>query len=275
MSIEKLTEFAKNVDSTGSNTEGLELEKGFPSKLQPARQWFNWLFNKVTKKVNELIDAHELSVTNLTNSINQIAQAHALDVNTINQRINQLILDHNLDVSSLTNRINSLFGINDDAIGLISICPFEAVPVNYLECNGQTYNKADYPKLAAKLGNKYGGDANTFVVPDYRSEFVRGWDHGRGVDVDRSLGSHQDDAMQNITGSLKAGPISSGNNQFVDELQADGAFEVIPGQKSYTGDAGTGSTQPWGVKFDASKVVRTALENRPRNITAMYVIKAK
>lgn len=274
MSIEKLNEFAKNVDSSGSNTEGLDLDNGFPSRLQPARQWFNWLFNKVTKKVNEIIDAHESSVTNLTNSINQLAQAHAFDVDTINQRINQLILDHNLDITSLTSRINSLFGINDDAIGLISICPFEAVPVNYLECNGQTYNKADFPKLAAKLGNRYGGDANTFVVPDYRGEFVRGWDHGKGLDAERELGTIQGDAIRNIVGDLKAGTYDATNLQFVDALQATGAFEVIPGNKSSTGDtSGTGNA--WGAKFDASKVVPTATENRPKNISAMYVIKAK
>lgn len=57
MTIDKLTEFAKLADDKSSNTEGLELEKGFPSVIQPARQWFNWLFNALTKKVNESIDA--------------------------------------------------------------------------------------------------------------------------------------------------------------------------------------------------------------------------
>ena len=231
MSIEKLTEFSK----TGAkNTDELDLEAGFPVRLQPARQWMNWLFNSLTVKVNEVIDAS----------------------------------------NDLSGKVSNLLNRSDNGIGLIHICPFEAIPANHLECNGQIYNKADYPQLAAKLGNLYGGDANTFGVPDYRGEFIRGWDHGKGLDVGRALGSIQGDAIRNITGSLKAGDTDWGNLQFVDDLRADGAFEAIPGNKNSTGDtSGTGNA--WGARFDASKVVPTAEENRPKNIAAIYVIKAK
>lgn len=54
MSIEKLIEFSKNGEK---NTDKLELIKGFPSKLQPARQWFNWIFNNLTLKINEVIES--------------------------------------------------------------------------------------------------------------------------------------------------------------------------------------------------------------------------
>lgn len=235
MTINKLTEFAKLADENSSNTEGLELEKGFPVRLQPARQWMNWLFNTLTKKANEIIDVS----------------------------------------NDLSDKVGNLLNRSDDGIGLIQICPFEAIPANHLECDGQIYNKADYPKLAAKLGNLYGGDANTFGVPDYRSEFIRGWDHGKGVDADRTLGSHQDDAIRNIVGSMKAGTVPDGNTQFIDNLITEGAFEVIPGNKTFTGDNSGGDGQVWGVNFDASKVVPTAEENRPRNTAAIYVIKAK
>ncbi|WP_291348065.1 MULTISPECIES: hypothetical protein [unclassified Acinetobacter] len=72
MSIEKLNEFAKNVDSSGSNTEGLNLDNGFPSRLQPARQWFNWLFNNLTKKVNEIIDALGSQYNDLNQKITNV-----------------------------------------------------------------------------------------------------------------------------------------------------------------------------------------------------------
>ncbi|WP_347454074.1 gp53-like domain-containing protein [Acinetobacter thermotolerans] len=54
MAIEKLTEFAK----TGQkDTDQLDLEVGFVVNRKPARQWFNWLFNALTNKINEIIDA--------------------------------------------------------------------------------------------------------------------------------------------------------------------------------------------------------------------------
>lgn len=54
MAIEKLLEFAKDGQK---NTDDLNLTDGFPVSKKPARQWFNWLFNTLTSKVNEIIDA--------------------------------------------------------------------------------------------------------------------------------------------------------------------------------------------------------------------------
>ncbi|MGP4771854.1 hypothetical protein ACS125_15115 [Acinetobacter sp. PFS20] len=51
--MDKLEEFSRNGPK---NTDGLTLLSGFPSNQKPARQWFNWLFNSLTKKINEIID---------------------------------------------------------------------------------------------------------------------------------------------------------------------------------------------------------------------------
>jgi phage-related tail fiber protein len=53
MAIEKLSEFAKDGQK---NTDDLNLTDGFPVSKKPARQWFNWLFNTLTTKINEIID---------------------------------------------------------------------------------------------------------------------------------------------------------------------------------------------------------------------------
>lgn len=55
MSINKLKVFASDGEAQKS-TVGLELEKGFPKALKPARQWFNYLFNSLTSKTNEIIE---------------------------------------------------------------------------------------------------------------------------------------------------------------------------------------------------------------------------
>jgi len=53
MAIMKLPEFAKEGQK---NTDDLDQEKGFPVNIKPARQWFNYLFNNLTKTINQVID---------------------------------------------------------------------------------------------------------------------------------------------------------------------------------------------------------------------------
>lgn len=66
-------------------------------------------------------------------------------------------------------------------IGTIIAVMGNSAPTNYLACNGQTVNIADYPELAnyflAQFGsrNKFGGNGTTtFGIPDLRGEFLRG-----------------------------------------------------------------------------------------------------
>lgn len=76
-----------------------------------------------------------------------------------------------------------------------------SAPANYLACNGQVVNIADYPELAnyfyQQFGskNKFGGNGTTtFGIPDLRGEFLRGAgtnghaNQGNGGNV----GDHQD-----------------------------------------------------------------------------------
>lgn len=100
------------------------------------------------------------------------------------------------------------------------------------------------------------------VLPDWRGGTLRAWDHGRGVDVDRALGTEQTDAMQNITGSFT-----------VDDLMMTGVAGAFydAGSINYDADSRGGGGHLLG--FDASRQVRTALETRMRNGSAMLVIR--
>ncbi len=137
--------------------------------------------------------------------------------------------------------------------------PSATPPTGWLKCNGAAFSSEKYPNLAKAYP--------TNKLPDLRGEFIRGWDDGRGVDAGRQLLSSQGDAIRNIEGFADGGIGMS--------------FDVIRGAFY---DAGTrsarmpnnttdiGKTDDLG--FDASRVVPTANENRPRNIAFNYIVRA-
>ncbi|EKS2122622.1 TPA: phage tail protein [Salmonella enterica] len=135
--------------------------------------------------------------------------------------------------------------------------PSATPPTGWLKCNGAAFSAEEYPELA----KAYPG----LKLPDLRGEFIRGWDDGRGVDIGRILLSAQGDAIRNITGSIT-------DIRFNVSAATAGVFtNTINGPAS--GDsAGSGSAR--NVIFDASRVVPTASENRPRNIAFNYIVRA-
>ena len=66
-------------------------------------------------------------------------------------------------------------------------------PDGYLAANGSAVSRQTYARLFAAIGTTFGGGdgSTTFNLPDFRGEFIRGWDNGRGVDNGRQLGSWQ------------------------------------------------------------------------------------
>lgn len=153
--------------------------------------------------------------------------------------------------------------------GKIDIFAMSSAPSGYLECNGAAVSRETYAALFAAIGINYGaGDqSTTFNLPDLRGEFIRGWDHGRGIDMGRSMGSHQMDALQQMKGTIT----SNGRGQF----SSSGNTGVFSGQGYGTARHGDGSnlTTRANLDFDASHVARTATETRPRNIAMLICIK--
>lgn len=81
------------------------------------------------------------------------------------------------------------------------------VPDQFLELDGSTISRVTYAALFAAIGaiSGPGNGTTTFTLPDMRGVGLRGWDHGRGLDVGRALGSYQDDAIQDHIHGLNAG----------------------------------------------------------------------
>jgi len=46
------------------------------------------------------------------------------------------------------------------------------VPAGWMECNGQSVSASEYPDLFAKLGHTFGGDGDTFNLPDLQDRVV-------------------------------------------------------------------------------------------------------
>lgn len=96
-----------------------------------------------------------------------------------------------------------------------------------------------------------------------RGRFLRGIDNGAGNDPDgtRAPGAGQDDALQNITGSLNV------PRARVLGATSSGAFDhTSSGSLGATGDTQAGL----GVTFDASRVARTSTETRPKNVAVIF-----
>ncbi|MDF2885151.1 MAG: Tail Collar domain protein [Clostridiaceae bacterium] len=122
------------------------------------------------------------------------------------------------------------------------------IPIGWLECNGSIISRNTYNNLFSVIGTTYGaGDGSTtFKLPDLRGYFVRGYDHGAGVDSGRELGSTQQDSLKSHTHTQIGGVGSSGSG--------------------WTW-AGNGST-------NAGTTGSTGgAETRPKNIALMYIIK--
>lgn len=61
-------------------------------------------------------------------------------------------------------------------------------PAGFLECNGASISTTSFATLFAAIGFTFGGSGAAFNVPDLRGKFVRGWDHGAGVDIPGGVG---------------------------------------------------------------------------------------
>ena len=181
------------------------------------------------------------------------------------------------DVSTSSGKsLNNSVQISDlELVGEVAFFARATPPSGWLKANGAAVSRTTYAALFAAIGTTFGaGDGrSTFNLPDLRGEFVRGLDDGRNIDGGRRLGTAQGDAIRNITGAFDTSK-GSWAQQFVDFAETSGAFDLIRGNKQWTGDPNNGGNNlPTGFKFDASRVVPTANENRPRNIALLACIK--
>lgn len=153
----------------------------------------------------------------------------------------------------------SLLGSGDLVIegvssGSIIYFARNTAPTGYLKANGAAVSRTTYAALFAAIGTTFGaGDGSTtFLLPDLRGEFIRGWADGRAVDTGRAFGSFQDQAFASHSHSASI---------IANYSTAAGPFNFA-GYAGSNGSFGSASTSSAG-----------GAETRPRNVALLACIK--
>ena len=147
----------------------------------------------------------------------------------------------------------ALTGIVSVPTGSVIYSAANAAPTGFIKANGANISRTTYADLFAAIGTTYGaGDGSTtFLVPDLRGEFLRGWDDSRGIDTGRAFGTAQTDAFKSHTHGIQT---------YTQNIAGPEAGKVYNGG---------GST----VSFVVNTASTGGTETRPRNIALLACIK--
>ncbi len=169
----------------------------------------------------------------------------------------------------------NLTGVVSIPTGMIAPFAMSTPPTGWLECNGATISRSTYATLFAAIGTTYGaGDgSSTFVLPDLRATFIRGFDNSRGIDTGRVFGSFQDQGIPAMKGD-----IADAHGQSRTQTNAVSGFTNVfegVGTSSWRTSIESSSGQYAEVRFDSTRIVPDAPHGgvRPRNLALMYMIK--
>jgi len=162
--------------------------------------------------------------------------------------------------------------------GMIAPFAMEIPPDGWLECNGQAVSRTIYANLFAAIGTWWGdGDeTTTFNIPDFRAQFLRGWDNGKNQDEtpNRAFATWQE--------SANLGHMHTGNTSYENEHDHGyGRFMVYERGQGFLGGLGRifADTVQATTKKTPAHSHTLAVENaggresRPINFAVLYCIK--
>ena len=158
---------------------------------------------------------------------------------------------------------NKLPDLTRSDVGMTAYFAVDNIPTGWIAFDevATQVTEQRYPELYRHLVGKYGSIS---AVPKAEDRFIR--NAGNGL----SVGQTQGDAIRNITGRF--GPLDNDLKSYL-KTMLDGPFYLIEDEK-YFGLNGTWNDNNPLVGFDASKVVPTAEENRPKSLALKLCIKA-
>ena len=155
-----------------------------------------------------------------------------------------------IDGSALT----GITGSGSTPTGAVIYHAANSAPTGFIKANGAAISRSTYSALFAVIGTTFGAGngSSTFLVPDLRGEFLRGWDDSRGIDSGRAFGSAQADALKTHSHSFGTGTSGAGATAGTVPTGHNGSYSTLT-----TSGASTGSST----------------ETRPRNIALLACIK--
>lgn len=135
----------------------------------------------------------------------------------------------------------------------------------WLKCNGAILLRSSYQLLFSAIGTAHniGGETNLqFRLPDFRGEFVRGFDDGRGIDFGRQFGSPQETITfvpMDGWGASPSSPSPSVSIQSGRIVTGSGLVETFESLES--------------IRSSSSDMASNSDKSRPRNKTVNYWIR--
>lgn len=179
----------------------------------------------------------------------------------------------NVDSANSSQYYDALMTLINNRVPTGMIVPFAVQVTNplYLLADGSAKSRTTYAALFNVIGTTFGsGDGSTtFNLPDYRAEFLRGSDFGRGIDANRVVGSSQ-----------KGSALPGDDNANAINVQTINNISDANGRSVWGYDA------PDGRSTSEMYVARTTGNNsnsdnssywyaisRPRNVAVAYYIK--
>ena len=148
---------------------------------------------------------------------------------------------------------SGLTGIVSVPSGTVIYHAASTAPTGFIKANGAALSRTTYADLFAAIGTVFGaGDGSTtFLIPDLRGEFMRGWDDSRGIDASRVFGSAQAEEIGEHDHGVDAGSFLYMN-----------------------GSSGAGRAYGGGAaNFFTTWLDYASNETRPRNIALLACIK--
>ncbi|MBJ7537152.1 hypothetical protein [Marinomonas transparens] len=191
----------------------------------------------------------------------------------------------------LTKQINPLTGNDVKDMAKVITDSLDIIEVGEIALDGAELTRAEHPVYWAKVqatsnlidqaskdadlknyAGYYGdGDGETtFTLPTLGGEFIRGYDNGRGVDTGRGFASFQGDAIRNIVGEIGRESHTGDAIFGIDNVSVSGVFTQEENESTTIQADGVRDQNTVKVSFDASLVVPTANENRPRSIAYFF-----